>query len=177
MSRYGITRHNWVKIYHIHEYVWHKMLKRTYWKENALISHVPGNAILTDHQDEIAWKKKKKKDWLPEMKGLYWCIEFYETWHDDVIKWKHFSSYWLILWGIRRSPVNSPHRGQWRGAFVFSLICAWINVWINNGGAGNLRSPRAHYHVIVIKKWTHLVNRPFLSNTFFINIYVNSQCW
>ena len=25
-----------------------------------------------------------------------------------------------------RSPVNSPHKGQWRGALMFSLICAWI---------------------------------------------------
>ena len=25
------------------------------------------------------------------------------------------------------SPVNSPHKGQWRGALVFSFICPWIN--------------------------------------------------
>ena len=34
--------------------------------------------------------------------------------------------------GIHRSPVNSPHKGQWRGALVFTLICARINGWINN---------------------------------------------
>ena len=43
---------------------------------------------------------------------------------DDVIKWKHFPRYWPCVRGIQRSPVNSPHKGQWRGAFVFSLICA-----------------------------------------------------
>ena len=32
--------------------------------------------------------------------------------HDDVIKWKHFPRYWPIVWGIHRSPVNSPHKGQ-----------------------------------------------------------------
>ena len=53
--------------------------------------------------------------------------------HDDVIKWKHFPRYWPFVWGIRRSPVNSPHKGQWRGALMFSLIWAWINGWINNG--------------------------------------------
>ena len=26
--------------------------------------------------------------------------------------------------GIHRSPVNSPHKGQWRGALMFPLICA-----------------------------------------------------
>ena len=43
--------------------------------------------------------------------------------HDDVIKWKHFSRFWLLVWGIRWSPVTSPHKGQWRGALMFSLIC------------------------------------------------------
>ena len=30
------------------------------------------------------------------------------------------------------SPVNSRHKGQWCGALMFSLICAWINGWVNN---------------------------------------------
>ena len=42
--------------------------------------------------------------------------------HDDVIKWKHFPSYWPFVRGIHRSPLNSPHKGQWRGALMFSLI-------------------------------------------------------
>ena len=52
--------------------------------------------------------------------------------HDDVIKWKHFPRYWPFVRGIHRSSVNSPHKGQWRGALMFSLICAWINGWVNN---------------------------------------------
>ena len=47
--------------------------------------------------------------------------------HDDVIKWKHFPHYWAFVRGIHRSPVNSLHKGQWRGALVFSLICAWMS--------------------------------------------------
>ena len=46
--------------------------------------------------------------------------------HDDVIKWKHFPRNWPLVRGIHRSPVNSPHKGQWRGALMFSLICSWI---------------------------------------------------
>ena len=49
-----------------------------------------------------------------------------------------------------RSPVNSPYKGQWRGALMFSLICARINGWVNNGEAGDLRRHRAHYDVIVM---------------------------
>ena len=40
--------------------------------------------------------------------------------------------------------------GQWRGALMFSLICVWINGWVNNREAGDLRRPRAHYDVIVM---------------------------
>ena len=65
--------------------------------------------------------------------------------HDDVIKWKHFPCYWLFV-----PVVNSPHKGQWRWALMFSLICAWINHWVNNREAGDLRHYRAHYDVIVM---------------------------
>ena len=70
--------------------------------------------------------------------------------HDDVIKWKHFPRYWPFVRGIHRSPVNSPHKGQWRGALMFSLTCAWINGWINNRAAGDLRRHYVHYDVNVI---------------------------
>ena len=72
-------------------------------------------------------------------------------WHDDVIKWKHFPRYWPFVRGIHRSPVNSLHKGQWRGALIFfSLICIWINGWVNNREAGDLRQYCAHYDVIVM---------------------------
>ena len=70
--------------------------------------------------------------------------------HDDVIKWKHFPHYWPFVWGIHRSPVNSRHKGQWRGDLVFSLICAWINGRVNNGEAGVLRRCRLHVDFTVI---------------------------
>ena len=70
--------------------------------------------------------------------------------HDDVIKWKHFPRYWPFVRGIPRSPVNSPHKGQRRGALMFSLICVWINGWENNREAGDLRRYRAHFDVIVM---------------------------
>ena len=33
---------------------------------------------------------------------------------------------------------------------MFSLIYAWINGWVNNGEAGDLRRCRVHYDVIVM---------------------------
>ena len=70
--------------------------------------------------------------------------------HDYVIKWKHFPRYWPFVRGIHRSPVNSPHKGQWRGALIFSLICARINGWVNKRPAGDLTRHLAHYDVIVM---------------------------
>ena len=70
--------------------------------------------------------------------------------HDDVMKWKHFPRFWPFVRGIHRSPVNSHHKGQWRGALMCSLICAWINAWVNNREAGDLRRHRVHYVVIVM---------------------------
>ena len=69
------------------------------------------------------------------------------TRHDDVIKWKYFPRYWPFLRGIHRSPVNSPHKGQWSGALMFSLICPWINAWVDNCEAGGLRRHLVHYDV------------------------------
>ena len=53
--------------------------------------------------------------------------------------WRHqmetFSALLAIcVRGIHRSLVNSLHKGQWCGALAFSLICAWINGWINTWG-------------------------------------------
>ena len=68
--------------------------------------------------------------------------------HDNAIKWKHFPRNWPFVREIHRSPVDSPHKGQWRGVLMFSLISAWTNGWLNNRNAGDLRRHRAHYDVI-----------------------------
>ena len=65
---------------------------------------------------------------------------------------KRFQRYWRFVCGIHRPPVNSPHKGHWRGALMFSLICAWINGWANIREADELRSHRVHYDVIVMSK-------------------------
>ena len=62
--------------------------------------------------------------------------------------WRHQMETFSALLAI--GPVNSPHKGQWRGAFMFSLICAWINRFVNNREPGDLRRFRPHYDVIVM---------------------------
>ena len=82
--------------------------------------------------------------------SLAMVLTWFSRNHDDVIKWKHFPRYWPYVRGIHRSPVNSPHKGQWREALMFSLICAWINGWVNNREAGDLRCHHTHYDVTVM---------------------------
>ena len=62
--------------------------------------------------------------------------------HDDVIKWEHLPRNWPFVRGINWWPVDSPHKGQWCGALMFPLICAWTNSWANNHCA--------HYGVTVM---------------------------
>ena len=42
-------------------------------------------------------------------------------------------------------------KGQWRGALIFSLICVWLNGWVNNHEVGDLRRYRAHYDVTAME--------------------------
>ena len=81
--------------------------------------------------------------------------------------WRHqmetFSA-WLALYaGNSPVPVNSPHKGQWRGALMFSLICVWINGCVNNREAGDLRRNRGHYDVIVMLRKA--------ANVIFVKLY------
>ena len=88
--------------------------------------------------------------------------------HDDIIKWKHFPHYWPFVWGIHWWLVNSLHKGQWRGALMFSLIFARINSWVNNGGAGDLRCHCAHYDITVMQwksQWLNSVKLNWLEQT------------
>ena len=68
--------------------------------------------------------------------------------------WRHqmetSSALLVICAGNSPATVKSPLKGQWRGALMFSLIWTWINGWVNNREAGDLRRYRAHYDVSVM---------------------------
>ena len=76
--------------------------------------------------------------------------------HDDVIKWKRFPRYWPLC---GNSPVTGefPSHTPLTRSLIFSLICAWINGWVNSLEAGDLRRHRAHYGVTVV--WCLYWNR------------------
>ena len=79
---------------------------------------------------------------------FYFTEMFRPTWWRHQMEKKN-PCYWPYVREIHRSPVNSTHKGQWRGALMFSLFCAWINGWVNTCEAGDLWRHRAHYDVTV----------------------------
>ena len=68
--------------------------------------------------------------------------------------WRHhrgtFSALLALCAGNSSVTGESPHKGQWRRPLMFSLICVWINGWVNNRETGDLRHYRAHYDVILM---------------------------
>ena len=109
---------------------------------------------------KMAWNWRQTLIWTNDGLVYWWhiCVSP-PQWmnHDDVIKWKHFPRYCPFVRGIHRSLVNSPHKGQWRGALMFSLTCTRVNGWVNNGEAGDLRRKRARYDVTLMC-WPAKVN-------------------
>ena len=70
--------------------------------------------------------------------------------------WRHQMETFSALLAICAG--NSPVTGEFptprpvTRALMFSLISAWINGWVNNGEAGDLRRRRAHYDVTVMSR-------------------------
>ena len=83
--------------------------------------------------------RKGQQDYLQIMVSNLYCTY---TW------WRHQMEAFSALLALCAG--NSPHKGQSRGALMFSLICVRIHGWVSNGEAGDLRRHRAHYDVIVM---------------------------
>ena len=62
----------------------------------------------------------------------------------------YFGNIMISFPTLRRSPVDSPNKGQWREALMFSLICAWTNNGANSRYASDLKRRRTHYDVTVM---------------------------
>ena len=89
-------------------------------------------------------------------KWSQWHMKWYKIYVRILLNtwWRHqletISAFLVLCAGNSPVPGEFPHTGQWRGALMFSLICARINGWVNNGEAGDLRGHWAHYDVIVM---------------------------
>ena len=96
--------------------------------------------------EQFGWKQN----------DIYSCELYPSRQHTYISWWRHQMGTFFALLAFceENSTVKSPHKGQWRGALVFSLIYAWTNGWVNNRDAGDLRRHRAHYDATVaIQGW------------------------
>ena len=133
---------------------WCKILQITLRRMKYLRKHPNLCASSIKKVKTLHYQKRNSEYWE---KRVSWSAYLYDrnpiptkSDHDDVIKLNHFPRYWPFVQGTHRSPVNSQHKGQWRGALMFSLICAWKNAWVSNREAADLRCYRAHHDVTVM---------------------------
>ena len=56
----------------------------------------------------------------------------------------------LLAICVGNSPVTGEFPVQKPVTLMFYLICIWINGWVNNGEADDLRRHNAHYDVTVM---------------------------
>ena len=84
--------------------------------------------IITSHRSQLKWFKQFM---MTSSNGLTW--------------WRHQLETFPALLAI-----CAGNKGQRRGALMFSLICVWINGWVNNGEACDSRCYRAHNDIILM---------------------------
>ena len=112
-----------------------------------MANHIPQNTVdVITHPFLISWSMLVNGTpcvtcWKTFLVSHFWLCHLFNEDTDDVIKWKHFPRYWPFVRGIHRSPVNSPHKGQWRGTLMVFFICVWINGWVNQSWGWWLQAP------------------------------------
>ena len=109
--------------------------------------HVHANAnIKAPHHWPFAWQIYQ---WRSEAQRPVIRGGLSSYYHDDVIKWKDFPRHWPFVRINYRSPVNPPTKASDAELWCFHWSLPWINGWVNNHEAGDLRRHRAHYDVIL----------------------------
>ena len=104
------------------------------------------------------------------------CNNYFHPYFPNIAYAIHPTDYALVSWWRHQTETfsallalcagNSPVTGEFpsqrpvTGSFDVSLVCAWINGWVNNCKAGNLRHHRAHYDVIVMLRFVMFCRCP-----------------
>ena len=80
----------------------------------------------------------------------YLCLVDISWWCNQM---ETFSALLVLCAGNSPVTLEFPSQRPVTRGFDDSLICVWINGWVNNGEAGDLRRYRANYDVIVMLSW------------------------
>ena len=130
-----------------------------------LSNNLKANEILR----ELSLRCVSEGSYIATAPLMYWenpLVPYHSTtwWR---LQMEAFSAFLALCAGNSQPPVNSPHKGQWRGALMFSLIYALTHGWANNRDAGGLRRHRAHYDVTVMSMYY-----PYLHICYVLHDYV-----
>ena len=167
----NITRHFLVNVEELKHFNIYKKVTLKFTRTwNVNVSQITRNS-------PVCWKGSLRIQQQKRFASLFLCEgnPLASNFHDDIMKWKHFLRYWPFVWGIHWSPVNSPHKGQWRGGLMFSLICVWIDGWVNSHEAGDLRRHHAHYDVIIMPEL--MLTADLLSEANWPFVWGNHHWW
>ena len=86
-----------------------------------------------------------------------------------------FSALLAICAGNSPVPCELPAQRPVTRSFDVSLICVWINGWVNSREAGDLRRYRTHYDVIVMPTASFHKGPVMQSCIFFFVFRLNKQ--
>ena len=87
---------------------------------------------------------------------IHWCLNMMTSWNGNIFR--------------VTDPLCGESTSQWRGALIFSLMCAWTNSSKNGRGAGDLR---LHDVNVTYMSWISAVYVKTKIN--FWHMYVNSH--
>ena len=85
---------------------------------------------------------------------VLWWLLILPTQRASISWWRHqmetFSALLAICAGNSPATGEVPTQRPVTRSLMFSLIGVWINGWVNDGEAGDLRRHRTHYDVIAM---------------------------
>ena len=102
---------------------------------------------------------------------IIWCLYLsmsINCGHNTIIsRWRHKMEVFSAL--LAHCEVNSPVNGvfpsqlkvQWRGALMFSLVCAWTYGWADHRYVGDLRFYHVNYDVTVMFTKMPTIHTPY----------------
>ena len=118
----------------------------------CVLKKMPGNrkfGLIHTVEMSPKWGKSTDDDQnLKSVLKMFRIHQYVESWRRHQME-TYSALMALCVWDLLVTG-EFPHKGQWRWALMFSLICARINDSVNNREADELRRHHAHYDITVM---------------------------
>ena len=150
--------HIWIIRYNQTKWSMAKFLHFSHWNIMNILSIITNSQYLSFLSK---YSQKMLRSTFLLWNGAFWdiCLLHCGIWlssycntkfSQDWFRHQAIIDYLLQSWSIINEVFWHSFEGSHR-ALMFSLICAWMNDWVNNREAGDLRHHRAHYDITLMK--------------------------